>query len=331
MCKCFTKAKTAKIGMVFNIIVFILTIPAIFITGFDYRQTDLMWMDEGPYYYLAIIKVSAVVAVVISFILGMFAFKFIHTKIYQIIFIIFNGLSTLFSMAVAVYVLIASDIRDNNLTQTCHDDYTGMFHNFRHLDKLFQLVDKELCSESCPCDFHNKTTIDEFKYEPQYKSEWKNRYVTNQNQETISSNNNDTVKYYTNAKDCPKIKNVYKSLNDDIFYNRVSKMNDKQWDKFVEYWGRIETKFQCTGWCLRVHDDETKFKFYKYLFSDVNNGVVKYSCMNPFKDWQVKMLKGYGGIMTIVSIVQVAAWVFAINVIATKKEDVFSIQGQTNQ
>ena len=86
MCKCFTKTKTAKIGMMFNIVVFILIIPAIFITGFDYRQTDLMWMDEGPYYHLAIIKVSAVVAVVISFVLGIVAFMFIHTKVYQIIY-----------------------------------------------------------------------------------------------------------------------------------------------------------------------------------------------------------------------------------------------------
>ena len=68
-----------------------------------------------------------------------------------------------------------------------------------------------------------------------------NRYITNKYQDAISSNNNDIGKYYINPKDnYPNIKKIYKILKNDIFYNRVSKMNDKQWEKFVEYWGELK-------------------------------------------------------------------------------------------
>ena len=133
MCNCLNQATAKKGGVALNILLLLVLIPSIFFVGFDYRQNDLSWMDEGPYTPLAALKVAAVVFAFASFLIGLFTFLMPKLKPLQILFIVFGGLSMLFSFSIAVYSLVAGQIQDNSLTQLCKQDYKGMFHNFRYL------------------------------------------------------------------------------------------------------------------------------------------------------------------------------------------------------
>ena len=313
MCKCLNQAVAKKGGIALNVLLLLVLVPAIFFVGFDYRQNDLSWMEEGPYTPLAALKVTAVVFAFVSFLIGLFTFLMPKLKPLQILFIIFGGLSMLFSFSIAVYTLVASQIEDNSLTQSCKQDYKGMFHNFRYLDELFDKVDLHLCSYQCPCDFDNQTAVDEFTFSPKYKKAWED-LETNQE---FKNFNNKQMKFYKRAQDCPNIDSAYLAM-DGLFRTKVGKFNKDNFKKFSKYWGRIEEKFKCTGWCKRSSNNDRPF--YKYLFSDVNNGVARNGCMNPFKNWQVKMLHAYGSLMIFVTFFQVLTWIFAINLLAVGED-----------
>ena len=312
MCKCLNQAVAKKGGIALNVLLLLVLIPSIFFVGFDYRQNDLSWMEEGPYTPLAALKVTAVVFAFVSFLIGVFTFLMPKLKPLQILFIIFGGLSMLFSFSIAVYTLVASQVQDNNLTQLCKQDYKGMFHNFRYLDELFANVDQHLCSINCPCDFDNQTAVDEFTFSSKYNERWET-YNTNQQ---FDNYNDKQKKFYKRAQDCPKIDSVYNYMG-ELFRTKVGKFNKDKFKKFAKYWARIEEKFKCTGWCQRSSNAGS---MYKYLFSDVNNGVARNGCMNPFKNWQVKMLHAYGSLMIFVTFFQVLIWIFAINLLAVGED-----------
>ena len=95
--------------------------------------------------------------------------------------------------------------------------------------------------------------------------------------------NNDTVaerlvlKYddpskVTRLQDCPK--DVIDKVKLTFDALKISKINIKMND-FMTFWGRIEKKFDCNGWCESSYTGEDgKYHIMtKYLFSDVNKGV----------------------------------------------------------
>ena len=113
--------------------------------------------------------------------------------------------------------------------------------------------------------------------------------------------NNDTVaerlvlKYddpskVTRLQDCPK--DVIDKVKLTFDALKISKINIKMND-FMTFWGRIEKKFDCNGWCESSYTGEDgKYHIMtKYLFSDVNKGVVRNrGCMHRLIDWLPRSL-----------------------------------------
>lgn len=310
MCKCLPRATVTMLGLVISILVGVISISPIFFSGFDYQQTDLIWESEGPWNSLAAAKVSAVVVLFVSFLLGLFSFGVApQSKGLQIIFIMFNFLSTILTFAIGVYALVASQISNNDLTQTCKANYKGMFDNFLYLDDVFQEANTLLCSDKCKCNLTDELALEEFQqsgkkiYDEYSKiEEWINK-------DGVVSVQNCSTEYETI---------MISATKDAIFRDKIGIIAGSKIKKFATYWKRIEEKFNCAGWCKKYYEDRS---IVKYLFSDINRGIPKSTCMNPFKNWMVRMLKAYGGLMVIDSFFQGVVWVLAITLFGNLAAD----------
>ena len=294
------------LGLVVSIIVGLISISPIFFSGFDYQQTDLLWASEGPWRSLAAAKVSAVVVLFVSFLLGLLTFGVApQSKGVQIIFIMFNFLSTILTFAVGVYALVASQISNNDLTQTCKVNYKGMFDNFRYLDEIFTTANTELCSDGCKCNLTDELALEEFE-----QSEEK----INKEFLEMKFEDDKTKGGAVNFQNCTNYESKMLEISKDkIFNDKIGSIAGDKKEKFATYWKRIEEKFNCAGWCQKYYKDNGSERIIvKYLFSDINRGIPKSTCMNPFKNWMVRMLKAYGGLMVIDSFFQGVVWVLAI-------------------
>lgn len=306
MCKCLPRATVTMLGLVVSIIVGLISISPIFFSGFDYQQTDLLWASEGPWRSLAAAKVSAVVVLFVSFLLGLLTFGVApQSKGVQIIFIMFNFLSTILTFAVGVYALVASQISNNDLTQTCKVNYKGMFDNFRYLDEIFTKANTELCSDGCKCNLTDELALEEFEQSGGAVFDEYNNKI----------NDNKAINGAVNFQNCSNYESIMLDISKDkIFNDKIGSIAGNKKEKFATYWKRIEEKFNCAGWCQKYYKDESSNNrtIIKYLFSDINRGIPKSTCMNPFKNWMVRMLKAYGGLMVIDSFFQGVVWVLAI-------------------
>lgn len=95
---------------------------------------------------------------------------------------------------------------------------------------------------------------------------------------------------------------------------KISKINIKMND-FMTFWGRIEKKFDCNGWCESSYTGEDgKYHIMtKYLFSDVNKGVVRNrGCMHRLIDWLPKVINTFGSVLLIIGVILI--FVFAMGV-----------------
>lgn len=325
MCKCLPKNTVIKIGLFLTFLIGVLSISPIFFSRFEYRQTHLNWIKEGPWTALGAAQISSVVVLFASFILGIMTFGIcIQSKGLQLFFVVFELLSTIISFSIGVYCLVASQISNNELTQTCQIDYKGMFDNFRYLDELFHKADFILCSSDCPCNITNDLTLEEFQQTEKFYNEYKEYKI----------DSNSTIKSIQQCQNIDDIITVSKQTN---FTDNIGYITEDIFRKdFATYWKRIEEKFDCVGWCEGAYFDSISSKnrfMYKYLFSDVNRGVPKRRCMNPFKNWMVRMLKAFGSLILIDSILQATIFVFAVTLFCflSFKEDSNIIINEKNK
>lgn len=320
MCKCLPRSTVIMLGLLLSLLVGIIAVSPIFFSGFSYRQTDLKWMDEGPYSAIAATEVASVVVLFVSFLLGVLTFGVCpQSKNLQLFFVMFGLLSTFLTFAIGVYTLVASQIKDNNLTQTCQKEHNGMFQNYLYLDEVFHKADELLCSSKCPCNLTDELTLEEFQQTKKYFIQYDKYY-----KDSISAVPSDKT-FVNNVQSCQDISMITQLFQDknSTFYKNVGDFSSDIKKSFATYWKRIEEKFDCVGWCEGGYEDEQgKQRYmYKYLFSDINRGVPKRRCMNPFKNWMVRMLKAFGGLMVIDSFFQGIVWVLAVTLFCNAAAD----------
>lgn len=319
MCKCLPRSTVIMLGLLLSLLVGIIAVSPIFFSGFSYRQTDLKWMDEGPYGAIAATEVASVVVLFVSFLLGVFSFGACpQSKSLQLFFVMFGLLSTILTFSIGVYTLVASQIKDNNLTQTCQKEHKGMFQNYMYLDEIFHKADELLCSEKCPCNITDELALEEFQQTEKYFEQFTNYYTHVSKEPTDES-------YVNNVQSCKDISLITTITSDEesLVSKNVGDITSDFRGNFATYWKRIEEKFDCVGWCEGSYKDtKTNDRYmYKYLFSDVNRGVPKRRCMNPFKNWMVRMLKAFGGLMVIDSFFQGIVWVLAVTLFCNAAAD----------
>ena len=288
----------------------IIGICPIFFGGFQYWYVDFTWLEDGPFNVMAGVQTACVVVLFAVFLIGLYAFTAGKQHSGPIlIFGVFDLLSFIFSFSVAVYVLVSSQIGNNELTQSCSQGYKGIFKHFLDVDKVMTKIDEKLCSSECPCNFNTDSGLEAFLQNATIYDDFMDRYW-----KLHSDDDPDLVK---NIKECYEKKGYISGLNNNAQI-KVGKIN-----KFFKFWERVEKKFDCTGWCSNNYIGEYAQKkfIYKYLFSDVSRGMPKRMCMNPYKNWLVRMLKAYGSLLLIASVLQFAACIFALYLLFHRGEE----------
>jgi hypothetical protein len=206
-------------------------------------------------------------------------------------------------MFVSIFVLVGAYARTNELTEKCIIPNKNFFKQFFYLEYFFQESNNLLCSKvKCPC-YLTDNTIDEFLYKFDEEDEFEAQIY--------------------NFSDIDYQKNEKNIKTQDCNDNTIEAQKDKLYDKFgvvdltklMNFWGKIEKKFHCTGWCEKSYYlNGTKKYYLKYLFSDVNNGLVKnIGCMKPYRNWVQKMLRAFGGMMLIDSFLQLICLIFGVS------------------
>ena len=305
MCRSLSKSTLTTMGILTSIFYGVLSIICIVIAGVDYQQTDYRWAQEGEWRHLATLQVTAVVLVFFFCFLGIILMlDTSKCKVMQLLFTCVELLVTLFTLAVAIFALVAGAVSKSELTKSCQRDYTGIFENFKYLDDFIHLADETLCSKDCPCFFSNYSAVEDFTDFYQAHPEYK-----------MGSNlvMNDTVENYAiNFANC-SLEAKSKAYGAFKYINKTGNIDIKD---FNEFWGRIEKKFKCNGWCevnynSQINEPNTKRKMIKYVFSDVNGGVVNNrGCMHRMVDWLPKVINTYGSVLLIISVIMIVNFVF---------------------
>jgi len=313
MCKCLPRNTIKVNGLLLNIIIGIILISPIFLTGFDYNFVNLNWCRTGKWRHIGKLQISSVCIAFFSFILGFLFFGVLpNSKPLGAIFSFIEFCSGVFSMFVSIFVLVGAYARTNELTEKCIIPNKNFFENFFYLNYLFQESDRSLCSDSCPCNLNDYKAIDQFLEDSSGDDYF---YKLNRNY------SNDA---YIKTQDCSISRDKVKEKINN-FDNKFGNLEDKHIKKLMDFWGRIEKKFKCTGWCEKTYkyEDENNNKdiksvaYRKYLFSDINKGVVKnIGCMKPYRNWVQKMLRAFGGLMLIDSFLQLICLVFGVSLFA---------------
>lgn len=129
MCKCLPKKTVLSLGLILTIFFGALSIICIVISGVDGCRS--METFTG-------IQVAVVVVFVI-FLLGLITFTCgAQCKTIQMIFVLFELLTMIFALAVAIFALVAGAIGKDEYTKMCYKNYTGIFEDFKVLDELMK-------------------------------------------------------------------------------------------------------------------------------------------------------------------------------------------------
>ena len=257
MCKCLPKQTVLSLGLVLTILFGALSIICIVISGVDYQQTDMKWTDVGPWRHLAALQVSSVVVVFFIFLIGLITFTCgAQCKTIQLMFVMLEFLTMILTLGVAIFALVAGAIGQDEYTKMCNKNYTGIFEDFKVLDKLMFEADKTLCSEKCMCNLNtNESALEDFNdfYNEKLRGD---KLVSPAFDDTVGSSMNlkyNSTSNVTKLQDCGDT--VINSIKAEFEALKISKLNIKM-DDFMTFWGRIEKKFDCNGWCESSYTED---------------------------------------------------------------------------
>ena len=110
-------------------------------------------------------------------------------------------------------------------------------------------ADKTLCSEKCMCNLNtNESALEDFNdfYNEKLRGD---KLVFPAFDDKVGSSMNlkyNSTSNVTKLQDCGDT--VINSIKAEFEALKISKLNIKM-DDFMTFWGRIEKKFDCNGWC----------------------------------------------------------------------------------
>ena len=107
--------------------------------------------------------------------------------------------------------------------------------------------------------------------------------------------------------------------------NTNSHIRIKNFKRFREYWKRIENRLKCTGWCITKYTNPFTLQndtMIKYVFSDINKGIVKYpGCLNRIVNWIPSLVAVVGALLITCGVIQIVTLVFSLKIMSeTQKE-----------
>lgn len=227
----------------------------------------------------------------------------------------------LINQSISIFALVAGAIGNLGDYIGCNTSYERMMTYWRSIDHIMIEADKYFCSENCLCDI--KSDVKEmFRDNPFASVMMTTGYTESTDPKTI------------NFQLCPTnpVKDaVVESFikNEKNFDESIIVKQDFDIDKFATFWEHIEDRFECAGWCTTAYqiDDYTEpfntgqRMIYKYLFSDINKGIVKNrGCLKYILEWLPRVMLAYGSITLFASIFQLIAFLMALALILKRYE-----------
>ena len=274
----------------------IFCIVNIILISIQYKYVNISWMSKGIWRHYPNLSVLAIFVQVLGIILGIIInYRNLECKTLQKIYCIYQLLAIIYVLFVCNFSIICSIIKKNNETLNCNKSLKGFFTQFYYLDDYFHIVDYNLCSENCLCVTNNPEiyySLSEGNYDKNiiYNERLSDDYIIKFQKCDISLQNN-INKYFDYSES----------------YNKIGSVNIK---RFYKYWNNIENKFNCIGWCKLNYENTTNHNMKKYLFSNINKGIINESCMEKVTNWISKMILSFGIILYISWFLMVASYVF---------------------
>jgi len=218
-----------------------------------------------------------------------------------ITFLILFMFSVLFSIAIAIFVFVAAETNTASNYFSCNSTSKSVGSIWTGVDKVIVSVDKGLCSSNCNCNLTNfqpfiqNTTIatsDYIWWQP-YAAGLANKY-----------------------QDCDQ---TFKNTSmTQVINNNPNEFNNSYFDPelFFSSFAKIETHFNCTGWCQTYYQDDfgNTRHMWRYLFTNINNGIpINIGCNVVFLKWVSGLLNTFGAVIIIGVSVMIIIWVLALS------------------
>ena len=321
MCKFLPKKKIGNLGLISGIFLVFTGLICLILCIIQYNIINFQYTKKNKFSRIGELFLGANTILLFSCLFSIVLFLgFLQCKTMQLIFLIFQSIFTLFIFISGIVIIVSGNISKNKLTKTCQKDLNGIFKHFLLLDDYFKLIDNYLCSDECPCYFNEISTYEKFK-NPQLNNVSLNLIDSinfNKNVNLIENNNNNYEFNFNNCSEKVKEKAFYKFILQKDDNRKYFENIDNE--KFFKFWRKIENKFKCSGWCNTPYnnhninldelenndenDNNNKRYIIKYLFSDINKGIVSnIGCMNKLTDWLPKYIYAFGSILIVSSIV----------------------------
>lgn len=166
-------------------------------------------------------------------------------------------ISILFTFAIAILTLIAGSHGFVNTYFGCNGKFSGILEVWQGVDIYLQKVDQSLCSQQCPCNIANPNVFSSNITVSPFYNLW-------------TKTNNYGSSAFQNCTSLVQLNAYTQSKNEDNLFDPEGNFNTAL---FANYMGRVETQFQCTGWCNVTYVDTnlgSTTTMYKYLFTDIN-------------------------------------------------------------
>ena len=257
------------------------------------------WTNQN-FSLIGLLQMTLSLFIIIIVIIGFLFFINILNYLLLIIFLLFLLISLIFTLAVLIYLFIATKIRYFNESLGCNTQYKGLFQLWNSIDIYLQSIDEIFCSIKCPCYF-NRTTSMKFLKNPYLASYYNLWYFSNLQIQPIKFQDCDSISYH----------NAYNNyLMRNSYFNYT--LNNKKFDKYFSY---IEKKFKCTGFCGLTYFNEntmTNSKIVKYLFSDVREVPENFGCLKQILNYLIWNINIFGIIFFILLILQVTLLILVL-------------------
>lgn len=217
--------------------------------------------------------------------------------------------SLLFTWSIGIFASIGGTIKNKvDDVLGCKSPLTGVLELWRNVDNYYQLADSILCSSLCQCLMYSEV-FDEFQYDFLTSETYQTIVRTDHESRPVLEENQRKFNFQSCSDEARQV--AY-----DVYISNPN--NTKQYikpDHFADYWKGIEERFECVGWCNLNYTSMFDLQNHimgKYVFSDVNRGVVKYpGCLYKLTHWIPSLIGAIGGCLIFAAFVQSINWFVA--------------------
>ena len=318
-CRCRCNLSIGQIlkgvGFICTFTYFAFAVAAFVMSIINYKTLHAEW-SENKWKHLSYLSIwASSILMGVSFIGFINYLACVRFKLFLIIYLVLSFCSLVFTWTIGITASVGAVVHNKiNGMLRCDTALEGILEMWDNIDRYLQFADSLHCSPQCPC-YMTDATRKAFQMNSKALEIYNIWEVYTKN---YGDNGRDKT-YEFSLDDCPQ------DIKDEIVTRYIEdKSSMGKWikpDVFATYWSRIEEKFNCAGWCVTTYVDKYSMQektMYKYVFSDINRGVVtNLGCLHQIVDWIPVYVGWFAGCVVCGAFLQTAT--FAFNVVLVKE------------